>query len=523
MKKSLIMIAAFVAMAVSCQKESATENVPVKGIEKTFVVSSPDTRTALDGMSVKWMEGDEITVVAAGSGNQYTFTLSDGAGASSASFTGTLAEADTEETVFYAVYPAVDFTSDGKKISITNNLNNKNSTQTAVKDGFDPNFAVMYAVSSNGRFSFRHGVAFFKVKMAQEGVSKITLYTHQESDYTNTKGTRFYGRPEYDIVDFKTYATTINGAANYISLAPASGVLEVGATYYIPVLVKNTKLYNLTILYEFEDGTTGYMTTGKKANTNLEMGKVYDLGSPVINMSPVISVTAPGKLEFDSTSGSFAYSVKNPVEGELVTAALEDGVDWISNILVGDDTVTFDCETNETDSERSAVITLSYEGAEKVDVTVTQKAAGGGFESHVHVFYYDSNSSAVNLTDGETGSFFTGTAKADLGGDYSISEWTIGDYTSTKGIKMNSDGKVSFTTSPTLTSTVQFYFIRRKSGDSSAKIQLVPASGEPVVFDTPYDSYADSGELMLEKNMSYSIQRKDKEQAVLLVIVKENE
>ncbi|MBO7604317.1 MAG: polysaccharide lyase family 1 protein [Bacteroidales bacterium] len=143
--------------------------------------------------------------------------------------------------------------------------------------------------------------------------------------------------------------------------------------------------------------------------------------------------------------------------------------------------------------------------------------------AHTHVFYYDSSSKAVNLTDGTAGSYFTATAKTDLGGDYGISDWSIAGYSSTKGVKMNSTGAVTFTTSSALNSTVEFWFIRRKSGDTSARIQLVPASGEAVVLSSPYDQPGDSGELNLEKGTSYTIKQDNKEQALLLVIVKETE
>ena len=141
------------------------------------------------------------------------------------------------------------------------------------------------------------------------------------------------------------------------------------------------------------------------------------------------------------------------------------------------------------------------------------------------MLYYDSDSKLVNLSDGEDGSYFTATGKADLDTDYysSFNPWTIGNYSSTKGVKMNSSGMVTFTTSGSLNSTVQFWFIRRKTGDSSAKIQLVPESGDAVVFDTPYDTLGDSGEISLAKGTKYTIQQKSKEQALLLVIVKETE
>ena len=88
---------------------------------------------------------------------------------------------------------------------------------------------------------------------------------------------------------------------------------------------------------------------------------------------------------------------------------------------------------------------------------------------------------------------------------------------------MNSSGSVTFTTSSTMNSTVEFWFIRRKSGDTTARIQIVPDGGTPQVFDTPYDTLGDSGELSLEKGTAYTIKQDNKEQALLLVIVKETE
>ncbi|MBR3074975.1 MAG: polysaccharide lyase family 1 protein, partial [Bacteroidales bacterium] len=85
--------------------------------------------------------------------------------------------------------------------------------------------------------------------------------------------------------------------------------------------------------------------------------------------------------------------------------------------------------------------------------------------THVHVFYYNTSNAAVNLTDGAPGNYFTASAKTDLSSDYSqnFNPWTIGNYSSSKGVKLNSTGAVTFTTSATLISSVRFYFIRRKS------------------------------------------------------------
>ena len=149
---------------------------------------------------------------------------------------------------------------------------------------------------------------------------------------------------------------------------------------------------------------------------------------------------------------------------------------------------------------------------------------GGDTSAHTHVVYYDSSSVLQNLTDGAAGSYFTATAKTDLSSSYNqtFNPWTIGEYTSTKGIKLNSSGAVTFTTSATFTSTVRFYFIA-KSSSGSPKIQLIPTGGTEVVFDTPYATLGDSGELQLEKGTAYTIKQKTSEQALLLVIVTETE
>ena len=144
---------------------------------------------------------------------------------------------------------------------------------------------------------------------------------------------------------------------------------------------------------------------------------------------------------------------------------------------------------------------------------------------HTHVFYYDSSSVAQNLTDGVQGSYFTASAKTDLNKDYSqnFNPWTIGSYSSTKGLKLNSSGSLTFTTSATFSSTVQFWFIRRSSSADTAKIQIIPDGGTAQEFPTPYDTVGDSGELALEKGKGYTIKQKSAEQALLLVIVKETE
>ena len=87
---------------------------------------------------------------------------------------------------------------------------------------------------------------------------------------------------------------------------------------------------------------------------------------------------------------------------------------------------------------------------------------------------------------------------------------------------MDSKGAISFTTSSAFTTTLQFYYARRKEADTAAKMQLVGADGSSQEFETPYESCADSGVITLEKGAQYTLRQKTKEQGVILVIIKEN-
>lgn len=133
-----------------------------------------------------------------------------------------------------------------------------------------------------------------------------------------------------------------------------------------------------------------------------------------------------------------------------------------------------------------------------------------------HLLYVGADKKIVDDT------YFTHSASiADFSKDYSGS-FTIDGTTYAYGLKMDSKGSVIFTTSSTLNTSVQFYFARRKA-DGTAKMQIIPDGGTAQEFDTPHETYADSGVLTLEKGTTYTIKQKSGEQALILVKVTETE
>ena len=87
--------------------------------------------------------------------------------------------------------------------------------------------------------------------------------------------------------------------------------------------------------------------------------------------TPVLRVTSSEiSVEAAGGTGEINYTIENPVDGVSVVASSD--VDWITNISPTDDKVTFNVLEN-TGVERNAVVTLAYDGAEPVNVTVTQE------------------------------------------------------------------------------------------------------------------------------------------------------
>ena len=144
---------------------------------------------------------------------------------------------------------------------------------------------------------------------------------------------------------------------------------------------------------------------------------------------------------------------------------------------------------------------------------------------HTYTLSVNDSKTVVQTVDGTSGgSYFTSsTATADFSKDYNGPTFTVGGKTFKYGLKFDSKGSASFTTSGEFNTTLQFWFVRRKSSDTGAKFQIIPASGEPTVFETPYETPADSGVITLQKGMQYTLQQKSNEQALIYVIVTETE
>lgn len=128
---------------------------------------------------------------------------------------------------------------------------------------------------------------------------------------------------------------------------------------------------------------------------------------------PVINVTTDNPMAVANTASTqtIEYTIDNPTAATL-TAALQDPADtWISNIDCSTSgEVTFDVAAQSAgDPARSAVIVLSYTGAEDVEVEVNQAAGSGGTQDYTVTW---TATAAANL--GTTISSVNGTASGTI-------------------------------------------------------------------------------------------------------------
>lgn len=539
MKKLFNYILAISAVcAVSCEKKGLENAIPSEPerIYKTISVTIPETKTEMDGLTMRWSAGDKINVIAKTTGNQATFTLKSGdEGKTSAVFEGTIAAADASETVFYAVYPDVNVTvnSDGimtfaSSASGDHRAYYTNGTKAkAVVNGYDSAFAPMFAVGdANLDFTFKFGFALIKIKVNDANIRTIKINTEKDS--------RLNGRPSYNV---STGATTgVDSAQKSIECQPeGDGTFSTGATdyYYIPVLAgyssKPIKDSGVVVTFTDTGDNEATKTTQSLLNEYFKAGHIYNFGDP---FAPYIT-SNDVNIASDATGGNVTFTVHNPVTGGVLTAATPTAgqTNTISSFAlgaVGDGTVAFTCAANTESSAKKAYVTLTYtyNTSETVtkDVVITQ-AAAGATESHVRVYY----NNTIELIDGvaNTGAaYFTHStnyvalsASVTNGGgidNYAIPGTSL---TATSSLKLDGSGWLKFTTNNTLNTSVTFYYTKRSSG--SGTIKITPTGGSSTTYDDVAYGDVKSKTVALAKNTEYTIARDSGELLLIAVVVNE--
>ncbi len=255
MKRTLLWLAAAVAVLAACQKPENTggnDNTPASSGEKTFTATlAPLTKVSLgtDGLALSWTKADKVSIFD-GAGNKMFRAQGSGA---SAQILGTAAEADT----YYALFPYdASATIDGAVIKAT--IANEQTTSAGGAD-----LQITAAGKSDGdKIALTPVAAVLKFSLDPdtEGVSSVKIKT-EEGALSGTVSIDCSGKP----------VLTAGTTSPEIKVSAFEGGFKGGSTYYVAALPG--AVGKITVTYTV--GTDEMEVSAK--GTTLAAGSVYQL------------------------------------------------------------------------------------------------------------------------------------------------------------------------------------------------------------------------------------------------------
>ncbi len=153
-------------------------------------------------------------------------------------------------------------------------------------------------------------------------------------------------------------ALTKSGSNYFITLGDA----QIQISY--PTSAQGTELTAMNDKTVHVKGYFAGINSSDKFTVMLESVEEVVSTEPVINANNIT-------LAYDATSGEIEYTITNPVTGTVLNATTD--AEWISNIAVGETSIVFNVTENEGTEDRTAIVTLTYAGAQNKEVTVTQE------------------------------------------------------------------------------------------------------------------------------------------------------
>lgn len=219
--------------------------------------------------------------------------------------------------------------------------------------------------------------------------------------------------------------------------------------------------------------------------TSAKRGYIYsvDIASGAYVAPPLINVTTDNPMAVANTASSskIEYTIDNSTTATL-TAALKNPADtWISNIDYSTDgEVSFDVAAQATgDPARSAVIVLSYTGADDVEVQVNQAAGAGGITT-------------------KTLTIASGDVVSQNYGKYETTDWIITFGGNNKSVGTNSGNRSKcvlsnyskYAVSPVTTSSIASAFASKTSISNVSKISYTFSGGSNQTSTNVYLLYS---------------------------------
>ena len=214
-----------------------------------------------------------------------------------------------------------------------------------------------WTISTVGTTSFtnNNGQAYSQIGSSSKPATSITFTTTLAE--------------EVNITAFSAKFGGFNGTAGTVTLNVGETTVGTGslnATSDVTVSSSSSKVGNVLTV------TVTGISKGVKA---YNISYTYEAAGE----DPAINTTNNVNLDYNTTSGEFAYSISNSVDGKSLVASVTSGDAWLSNAAVDavNGKVSFATTENEDeDNARVGTIHLVYgDNLATKDVTITQAAA----------------------------------------------------------------------------------------------------------------------------------------------------
>lgn len=303
MRKIIIIVSAVLAM-VACEKDNAFKSLPDG--KKVFRASTMQTKTVMDGYTVKWENGDAISIYNGSSSSEFSTTL--GVPATSADFIGDIEDAPT----YSAMFPASGLTAWSGSGDFTFTIP---GTQRAIAGSVDPAADFMVAETTDGEreFHFKHLLGMFKFTIDASSSRLISIKV--------TAGRNAAGGHSYSASTGK--ATWVSAGIKEITLSNGGAVLAPG-DYYIALAAREYD-NGLTFTFTNEDGKT--VDIVRAGSSTVKAGKVHPMGT-----IPELDFGDDGLALVSFTPKSYS----KPVYGFYDASAGVSSVNWsrITHLIV---------------------------------------------------------------------------------------------------------------------------------------------------------------------------------------------
>lgn len=293
----------FAAMLSSCKKK---ENGDEKITTFYATTDSEGSKTDLNGGTVLWTNGDAVKVFNADGTASATFTLSAGAGTSTGTFTGEIAESAT----YYGVYPNGDnhsFASSKLTVNIP-------QTQTYRADNFSLGSATMVAQTTGTTMNFKHVCGGIAIDLVAGQAASITSI-----EVTALGDERLYGDFEVNSSTGEIVSSANGGSTTTLTCSSAVALDDTDDTRFYIMLPAQTYTSGLQVV--FKNGSETICTKNTTSGVLIPRATIKTLQQLDVNPAepgaPVIESVGSACPSYYSIAGK--TKITSAGSGNLVT------------------------------------------------------------------------------------------------------------------------------------------------------------------------------------------------------------